>query len=89
MWLSNSPWCLVWDAYCNVLSTQPVATKLATGMVGTFLGDMLAQSMQVGVAAAGVAAVARHINALLFMLWCGRGNAHVGCGKMMGISRLE
>jgi hypothetical protein len=48
MWLSNSPWCLVWDAYCNVLNTQPVATKLATGMVGTFLGDMLAQSMQVG-----------------------------------------
>eukprot|EP00775_Hariotina_reticulata_P005743 gene5743-5983_t len=46
MWLSNSPWCLVWDAYCNVLSTQPVPTKLATGMVGTFLGDMLAQSMQ-------------------------------------------
>lgn len=46
MWLSNSPWCLVWDAYCNVLTTRPVATKLATGMVGTFLGDLLAQFMQ-------------------------------------------
>lgn len=46
MWLSNSPWCLMWDAYCNVLTTRPVATKLATGMVGTFLGDMLAQLMQ-------------------------------------------
>lgn len=46
MWLSNSPWCLVWDAYCNVLTTRPVATKLATGMVGTFLGDLVAQFMQ-------------------------------------------
>lgn len=46
MWLSNSPWCLVWDAYCNVLTQQPVATKLATGMVGTFLGDLLAQFTQ-------------------------------------------
>lgn len=46
MWLSNSPWCLMWDAYCNVLTTRPVATKLATGMVGTFLGDMVAQGMQ-------------------------------------------
>ena len=46
MWLSNSPWCLMWDAYCNVLTTRPVATKLATGMVGTFLGDMVAQAMQ-------------------------------------------
>lgn len=46
MWLSNSPWCLMWDAYCNVLTTRPVATKLATGMVGTFLGDMVAQLMQ-------------------------------------------
>lgn len=46
MWLSNSPWCLMWDAYCNVLTTRPVATKLATGMVGTFLGDLLAQFTQ-------------------------------------------
>lgn len=46
MWLSNSPWCLMWDAYCNVLTTRPVATKLATGMVGTFLGDMVAQLTQ-------------------------------------------
>eukprot|EP00878_Enallax_costatus_P043487 GHUV01051485.1.p1 GENE.GHUV01051485.1~~GHUV01051485.1.p1 ORF type:complete len:195 (-),score=49.92 GHUV01051485.1:104-688(-) len=46
MWLSNSPWCLVWDAYCNVLTTRPVATKLATGMVGTFLGDLVAQFLQ-------------------------------------------
>lgn len=46
MWLSNSPWCLMWDAYCNVLTTRPVATKLATGMVGTFLGDMVAQFTQ-------------------------------------------
>lgn len=46
MWLSNSPWCMVWDSYCNLLSTRPVATKLATGMVGTFLGDMLAQFTQ-------------------------------------------
>eukprot|EP00879_Flechtneria_rotunda_P003491 GHRR01003720.1.p1 GENE.GHRR01003720.1~~GHRR01003720.1.p1 ORF type:complete len:234 (+),score=75.55 GHRR01003720.1:1580-2281(+) len=46
MWLSNSPWCMVWDAYCNVLNTRPVATKLATGMVGTFLGDLLAQFSQ-------------------------------------------
>ena len=46
MWLSNSPWCLMWDAYCNVLTARPVATKLATGMVGTFLGDMVAQAMQ-------------------------------------------
>jgi protein Mpv17 len=46
MWLSNSPWCLMWDAYCNVLTTRPVATKLATGMVGTFLGDMVAQFSQ-------------------------------------------
>jgi hypothetical protein len=36
----------MWDAYCNVLTTRPVATKLATGMVGTFLGDMVAQAMQ-------------------------------------------
>ncbi|KAF6252113.1 hypothetical protein COO60DRAFT_1554956 [Scenedesmus sp. NREL 46B-D3] len=46
MWLSNSPWCLMWDAYCNVLTARPVATKLATGMVGTFLGDLLAQLTQ-------------------------------------------
>lgn len=46
MWLSNSPWCLMWDAYCNVLTARPVATKLATGMVGTFLGDLLAQFSQ-------------------------------------------
>jgi hypothetical protein len=46
MWLSNSPWCLMWDAYCNVLTARPVATKLATGMVGTFLGDLLAQFTQ-------------------------------------------
>jgi hypothetical protein len=51
MWLSNSPWCLMWDAYCNVLTSRPVATKLITGMVGTFLGDMLAQGMQGLVAA--------------------------------------
>lgn len=36
----------MWDAYCNVLTTRPVATKLATGMVGTFLGDMVAQFTQ-------------------------------------------
>jgi hypothetical protein len=36
----------MWDAYCNVLTARPVATKLATGMVGTFLGDLLAQFTQ-------------------------------------------
>jgi hypothetical protein len=36
----------MWDAYCNVLTARPVATKLATGMVGTFLGDLLAQFSQ-------------------------------------------
>jgi hypothetical protein len=46
MWLSDSPWCLMWDAYCNVLTSRPVATKWVTGMVGTLLGDMVAQATQ-------------------------------------------
>lgn len=46
MVLANSPLCNVWQAYCNVLTERPLFTKIITGMVGTFLGDLLAQVMQ-------------------------------------------
>lgn len=36
----------LWDAYCNSLAMHPMTTKLATGAMGTFLGDLLAQVMQ-------------------------------------------
>lgn len=42
-WLSNTPLCNVWQAYCSSLAQAPLPTKAATGIVGTFLGDLLAQ----------------------------------------------
>jgi hypothetical protein len=42
-WLSNTPLCMVWQAYCTSLAHAPLATKAATGVVGTFLGDLIAQ----------------------------------------------
>lgn len=34
---------LAWTSYCSVLASHPLQTKMATGAVGTFLGDLLAQ----------------------------------------------
>jgi hypothetical protein len=45
LWLANSPFCDVWDAYCTVLNERPLFTKIMTGMLGTFLGDLLAQCL--------------------------------------------
>jgi len=42
-WLSNTPLCYVWQAYCSSLVQAPLPTKAATGVVGTFLGDLIAQ----------------------------------------------
>ncbi|GBG00263.1 40S ribosomal protein S17 [Raphidocelis subcapitata] len=42
-WLSDTPLCHVWQAYCTSLAQAPLATKAATGVVGTFLGDLIAQ----------------------------------------------
>jgi hypothetical protein len=42
-WLSNTPLCGVWQAYCASLAHAPLPTKAATGMVGAFLGDLIAQ----------------------------------------------
>ena len=33
----------MWDAYCTVLNERPLFTKILTGVMGTFLGDLLAQ----------------------------------------------
>jgi len=46
LWLSNSPFCQVWDAYCTVLNERPLFTKILTGVMGTFLGDLLAQFLR-------------------------------------------
>eukprot|EP00775_Hariotina_reticulata_P011680 gene11680-11823_t len=35
--------CGFWQAYCNALETSPLVTKVYTGLVGTLLGDVLAQ----------------------------------------------
>jgi protein Mpv17 len=35
--------CGFWQAYCNALETSPLVTKAYTGVVGTLLGDVLAQ----------------------------------------------
>jgi hypothetical protein len=42
-WLSSTPLNMVWQAYCTSLAQAPLATKAATGVVGTFLGDLIAQ----------------------------------------------
>jgi hypothetical protein len=42
-WFSNTPLCYMWQAYCSSLAQSPLPTKAATGMVGTFLGDLIAQ----------------------------------------------
>lgn len=33
----------MWQAYCHALETSPLATKIYTGIVGTFIGDLAAQ----------------------------------------------
>jgi hypothetical protein len=42
-WVSNTPLCNVWQAYCTSLKQAPLPTKAATGMLGAFLGDLIAQ----------------------------------------------
>lgn len=45
VWLeaSQNPLCRAWDAYCVALDEKPLFTKVITGMVGAFLGDLVAQ----------------------------------------------
>lgn len=35
--------CSLWQAYCHALETSPLLTKVYTGIVGTFIGDLAAQ----------------------------------------------
>ncbi|GBF87840.1 40S ribosomal protein S17 [Raphidocelis subcapitata] len=44
-WLSASPLCGMWRAYCSSLAQAPLPTKAATGVLGSFLGDLLAQHL--------------------------------------------
>lgn len=42
-WFHSSLLCEVWQSYCAALAANPLTTKVCTGLVGTFVGDLIAQ----------------------------------------------